>query len=150
MIRHLVLFGLLVCAAYVPGCSAVMAGSGTPPPNMTVLKKGALRAEIQKELGTPTKVSSDERVEYYYREIGDTAAPGRAANLAFWSIFSLGFNEIILLPRETARSRDIIDLEIIVEYDSGRAKRITIQEINQEVPEAQPKKERGTRRTPNR
>lgn len=125
MLRSSVAIAVL---AATTSCSAVMAGSGTETPDLSVLKKGASRETIHAEFGTPARRDDRGRVEYFYTELGDPPDGARAADQAVLAVLSLGTSELILTPAEAARQKDVIPLEIIVEYDGDRADRIVIQD----------------------
>ena len=110
------------------GCSAFMAGSGTEVPDLGVLQKGASREAIHAEFGSPARTSDSGQTEYFVTELGDPPDGDRAAGQAAMAVLSLGTSEMITISQEQARRKDIIPLEIIVEYDGDRARRITIQE----------------------
>lgn len=84
------------------GCSVFLAATPSQSPDLAVLKVGASRADVEAQLGKPTKFtrrsSGDEAV---YRFVtGDRENYKRAAAYAVADILTLGLSEIVSSPLE--------------------------------------------------
>lgn len=110
---------LLPALALLEGCSVGMALSGTKEPNLSVIKEGASRPEVELQLGSPVKVAtlpnSDTSAVYEY-EIGGESSPGRAVAHGAMDVLTLGIWEIIGTPVE-AINGDKYTITIV--YDSN-------------------------------
>lgn len=85
------------------GCSVYMAMKGKKDPNLSVVKVGVPKQEIEMELGSPTQTTSLDngaRVCIYDYEIGNEPSPGRAAGHAVLDILTIGLWEIVGTPIE--------------------------------------------------
>lgn len=84
-------------------CSVGMALSGTENPDLTVLKKGNTRDEVEISLGDPVKSSTlkdGTRVDVYEFERGNAPSAGRAIGHAAMDVLTFGAWEIIGTPIE--------------------------------------------------
>lgn len=106
MARTLVLL-LIVGALGLSGCSVVMATSGKPTPDLSTIKVGSTRGEVEALLGAPvqsvTSSESGNRTDTYECEIGNDPSAGRAIGNAVMDVLSLGLYEVVGTPSEALR-----------------------------------------------
>lgn len=85
------------------GCSVGMAVSGDHNPDLSAVRSGSSRSEIEMHLGSPIKVSSlgngMEAATYEY-EIGNEPSAGRAIGHGVMDVLTLGIWEVVGTPIE--------------------------------------------------
>lgn len=87
-------------------CSVGMAISGKPAPNLTNVKKGANRADIELALGPPVRTSIDSEgrdIAIYEYEVGNEPSAGRAVGHAVMDFLTFGIWEIVGTPIEAVQ-----------------------------------------------
>lgn len=94
---------VLLCLCLSCGCSVGMALSGKPDPNLSVVKTGASRGEIELQLGHPVTVIQEEggctRCLYEF-EVGKNPSAGRAIAHGIMDALTLGIWEVAGTPIE--------------------------------------------------
>ena len=94
---------LLLCLPGLTGCSVGMAAHGYPEPDLSVLRVGASRGEVELQPFTALKQTTDDRgyttVVYEYH-IGGEGSAGRAVGWAIADVLTLGLAEIVGTPVE--------------------------------------------------
>ncbi len=101
------------------GCSVGMALSGKKDPDLSVLKVGANRSEVELQLGAPIKVAGGENnstVAVYEYEIGNQPSAGRAVAHGAMDVLTLGLWEVIGTPVE-ASNGDKFNISITFDKD---------------------------------
>lgn len=89
---------VLLALALLAGCSVVRAANGSHEPNLSRIHVGALRGEIETELGAPLEELKDEQgrpMAIYAYVMGDEPSGGRAIAHGLADVASLGLWEII-------------------------------------------------------
>ncbi len=109
---------LLLSTLSLSACSVGMALSGKKDPNLSVIKKGADRQEIEMQLGTPQQVAivEDNTVATYEYEIGNEPSAGRAIGHGAMDILTLGLWEIVGTPVEAVQGDKY---KITITYDKN-------------------------------
>ncbi len=86
------LYVLLLCLPGLTGCSVGMAAHGYPEPDLSVLRVGASRGEVELQPFTALKQTTDDRgyttVVYEYH-IGGEGSAGRAVGWAIADVLTL-------------------------------------------------------------
>ncbi|MBW7897419.1 hypothetical protein B188_04730 [Candidatus Brocadiaceae bacterium B188] len=106
------------------GCSVGMALSGKKDPNLSVVRVGATRGEVELALGSPTRSATTpdgRRVDVYQYEIGNEPSAGRAVGHAVLDVFTLGLWEIAGTPIEALQGNKY---EMTVTYRDDRVEAI--------------------------
>jgi hypothetical protein len=101
------------------GCSAGMALSGSPNPDLGAVKTGASRGEIEMHLGSPissTMIEGGHRADIYAYEIGNEPSAGRAAGHAVMDVLTLCLWEIVGTPIEGVQGEKYT---ATIEYDQN-------------------------------
>ncbi|MBC6445169.1 MAG: hypothetical protein GDA50_07065 [Alphaproteobacteria bacterium GM202ARS2] len=101
MVCGRVLVGL--CVLVSSGCSAYMAAVGSYPKDVSVLRVGMLRADVEFHLGVPKEVSShsDGTTTHIFEfERGNEPSLGRATGHAVLTTATFGLWEFIAIPIE--------------------------------------------------
>ena len=96
----------LLVAGVLSGCSVGMALSGEENPDLSVVKLGASRGEVELQLGSPISTESaadGHRIDTYEYEIGNEPSPGRAVAHGVADVLTLGLWEIIGTPIEAVQ-----------------------------------------------
>ena len=94
---------LVVSIIINSGCSVGMAMSGKREPNLSQIKIGATRSEVELQLGQPIQIGSLEdgkRLDIYEYEIGNEPSPARAIGHGVLDVLTIGLWEIIGTPIE--------------------------------------------------
>lgn len=97
------IFAILLMLPLVTGCSVGMALSGKKDPNLSVVKKGASRSEVELQLGAPKKTATGpngESVAHYEYETGNEPSPGRAVAHGAMDVLTFGLWEVVGTPVE--------------------------------------------------
>jgi hypothetical protein len=85
-------------------CSVGMALSGKKDPDLSVLKKGGYRCEVELQFGSPTQVAVSSGNGYttalYNYEVGNESSPGRAVAHGAMDVLTLGLWEVVGTPVE--------------------------------------------------
>ena len=99
-------------------CSVVMATSGEKDPDLTQVRVGAKRGEVELALGPP--VDSEEirggRVDKYEYEVADESSAGRAVAHGVMDLITLGLWEFVGTPIEAVQGEDWV---IYIRYDEN-------------------------------
>lgn len=97
------LLSLLTSMLVLSGCSVGMAMSGEKDPDLTVVKHGRDRSEIEIQLGEPilTKVLEDGAIRCLYSyQLGNTPSAGRAIGHGVMDVMTFGMWEVLGTPIE--------------------------------------------------
>lgn len=133
---------VLLALGLTPGCSVGMALSGEENPDLSVVRVGATRGEVELQLGPPIETRSGrngERIDTYEYEIGDEPSAGRAVAHGVADIVTLGFWELLGTPIEAVQGETY---QTKVTYDS----RDRVQHITTErAPDPEPKLQEAER-----
>jgi len=108
------LLALLLITPLLHACSVGMAVSGKKDPDLSVIKKGASRSEVEFQLGAPVSVATVDpgktQAKYQY-DIGNEPSAGRAVAHGAMDVLTLGLWEVVGTPVELA-SGDKLELTI--------------------------------------
>ena len=117
MKHHALTILVVLTVVHLTGCSVFMAAGGHDGPNLAILRAGATRQEVEHELGSPLKVTSEGTGIYTYKfEHGRKPKAGSAAVHAGMDVVTLGLWEVIGTPVEMAQ---IKQGEATVTYDDN-------------------------------
>jgi len=100
------MLALALIVAINSGCSVAMAASGKPDPNLSVIRVGASRGEVELQLGNPvasTHTPGGYRTDIYEYKIGAQASPGRAVAHGVMDVLTVGLWEVIGTPVEATQ-----------------------------------------------
>lgn len=114
------LLAVTLVAGSLAGCSVGMALSGDETPDLSVVKIGALRDDIEVQLGQAHKIADlpDGVQEASYKfDVGNDPNALRAIGHGALDVASLGLWEIIGTPIEASTGKE---REITVTYDEFR------------------------------
>jgi hypothetical protein len=93
---------LLVSSLTSSGCSAIMAASSNDTPDLTVLRPGTSRAQVEAVLGKPIsriRTGASDVFTYQYID-ADPANTRRAVVNATLAVVTLGISELVMTPAE--------------------------------------------------
>lgn len=97
---------LVSCACLsLSACSVGMALNGQKDPDMSVVKKGAYRPDVELQLGEPIKTSKQAdgtTAALYEYEVGNEPSAGRAVAHGAMDVLTLGLWEVVGTPVELA------------------------------------------------
>lgn len=96
----------LMGASLLTGCSVGMALSGDENPELSVIKVGATRGEVELQLGEPIETQTVEgggRIDTYEYEIGNEPSAGRAVAHGVADVLTLGIWELVGTPIEAVQ-----------------------------------------------
>lgn len=96
----------LIGASLLTGCSVGMALSGDENPELSVIKVGATRGEVELQLGEPIETQTAEsggRIDTYEYEIGNEPSAGRAVAHGVADVLTLGIWELVGTPIEAVQ-----------------------------------------------
>lgn len=117
--RAIAFFLLLsVFAAFNTGCSVYMAAVGEEEPNISNVRKGATRGEVDLALGQPKSIVTDSQgntTATYEYTLGNEPSPGRAIAYTVLDILTLGLWEIFGTPIEAFNQGQKV--EVTVHYN---------------------------------
>jgi hypothetical protein len=88
---------------FLNGCAVIMAASGNPNPDKSVIKVGSSKSEIGFHLGKPKKtetLDSGYTIALYKYKVGDESSGGRAVAHGVMDILTLFGWELIGTPIE--------------------------------------------------
>ena len=111
--------GVLLSVVFSSGCSVGMAMSGKKEPNLSQVKVGASRSEVELQLGQPSQIGSLEdgkRIDIYDYEIGNEPSAARAIGHGVLDVLTIGLWEVIGTPIE-AYQGDKYRLQITYDKD---------------------------------
>ena len=94
---------LLISTTAVSGCSVGMALSGQEDPDLSAIRVGASRGEVEMQLGEPiksTRMRGGGSIDVYEYEIGNEPDAGRAVLHGIADVLTLGLWEIVGTPIE--------------------------------------------------
>ena len=94
---------LLISAPSLTGCSVGMAMSGQEDPDLSVIRVGASRGEVEMQLGEPiksTRMRGGGSIDVYEYEIGNEPDAGRAVLHGIADVLTLGLWELVGTPIE--------------------------------------------------
>jgi hypothetical protein len=110
---------LAVVAQLAAGCSVGMALHGKEQPDLSVLRVGAERSQVEAALFTPESEVSlpDGRTQStYFFEVGNEPSAGRAAVHGVMDILTFGIWELAGTPIEATQGDD---MQVVVIYDAA-------------------------------
>ena len=90
----------------VQGCSVGMALSGAENPDLSAVRVGASRGEVEMHLGKPIKsiaLGNGQSAEVYEYEIGNEPSGGRAVAHGVMDVLTLGLWELAGTPMEAVQ-----------------------------------------------
>ena len=114
---RLVLLGVIAPAA--SACSVGLALHGEDQPDLSVLKVGVAKTQIEAKLDPPESeaVLADGRTQSTYEyEVGNESSAGRAAVHAGMDILTLGLWELVGTPLEAMQGEE---MRVVVTYDAA-------------------------------
>lgn len=118
---RLLLAATLCCVALgSSGCSVYMAAAGDDEPNLSNIRKGASRGEIELALGQPVSLATQKdggTVATYEYILGNEPSAGRAVGHAVMDLLTLGAWEIIGTPVEAMNQGDKVKVTVL--YDNA-------------------------------
>lgn len=84
------------------GCSVGMAMSGKNDPELSAVRVGSTRGEIELHLGAPKEIieQDNKRIDIYEYEVGNEPSAGRAIGHGVMDVLTLGIWEVIGTPVE--------------------------------------------------
>ena len=94
---------LLAVALGLSGCSVGMAMHGKETPNLSAVKVGSTRGEVELILGAPVQSATTEtgtRLDTYEYEVGNDPSAGRAIGHGVMDVLTLGLWEVVGTPIE--------------------------------------------------
>ena len=100
--RYVILFVLLALPA-AQGCSVAMAMSGDPDPDLSIVRVGASRGEVEMQIGAAVQQSTTREgytIAKYHYTIGNKPDAGRAIAHGALDVLTLGLWEVIGTPVE--------------------------------------------------
>lgn len=114
------IFNFLFCVSCLSlnTCSVGMALSGKKDPDLSVIRKGADRSEVELQLGSPIKTSLREdgtTTSIYEYEVGNEPSPGRAVAHGAMDFLTLGLWEVVGTPVEVINGNKY---QITINYDN--------------------------------
>lgn len=118
--RMLLALALSCFAVGSSGCSVYMAAAGDEEPNLSNIRKGASRGEIELALGQPVSLATQKdggTVATYEYILGNEPSAGRAVGHAVLDLLTLGGWEIIGTPVEAMNQGDKV--KVTVMYDNA-------------------------------
>jgi len=134
---RLVFIGLVAHGA--SACSVGLALDGEKQPDLSVLKVGAEKATIERELGPPkgeAQLADGRTQSTYVYEVGNEPSAGRAAVHAGMDVLTLGLWEVVGTPLEATQGNE---MRLVVTYDAARrAESFDIKELDDETAAASP------------
>ncbi len=103
------LLALLLSAPLLKGCSVGMALSGEKDPDLSVVREGTSRAEVEFQLGQPvevnTKTPGKTSAKYQYT-LGNDPSAGRAIAHGAMDVLTFGVWEIVGTPVEAINGKN--------------------------------------------
>ncbi len=135
--RYVILFVLLALPAG-QGCSVAMAMSGDPDPDLSIVRVGASRGEVEMQLGTAVQQSTTPEgytIAKYHYTIGNAPSAGRAIAHGAMDVLTLGLWEVIGTPVEAVIPKHY---DMTVTYDRDMrvlAVNAPVEIIKEEEPE---------------
>lgn len=111
---------LVLIVGSLSGCSVSMALSGDRTPDLDVIKIGALRDDVEFQLGQPDKIeklSDSAEVAVYKYETDNDPSALRAVGHAALDVASLGIWEVVGTPIEASTGKEH---EVMITYDKFR------------------------------
>ena len=134
---------LLLCGLLLQGCSVGMAVSGSEEPDLSTLRVGATRGEVELHLGTPIMKSTTEdglSRDVYEYEFGNEPSAWRAVGHGAMDILTIGLWEFVGTPIEAVQGEKY---HTIVTYDGDdKVKHIKTQKKTSENPLSEIQSER--------
>ena len=112
-------FLLLLVMLPLTGCSVGMALSGEEDPDLSVLRVGASRGQVEMELGKPAaEILADDGYTYatYAYSLGNKPSAGRAVAHGVMDVLTLGLWEIVGTPVEAVAAKEN-EHAVVVVYD---------------------------------
>ena len=94
---------IMLTLAALSGCSVGMAMSGSENPDLSQVRVGSTRGEVEVQLGSPQRSTINDdgtRVDIYQYEIGNEPSAGRAIGHGVMDVLTLGIWEIVGTPIE--------------------------------------------------
>lgn len=108
----------MIIVVALSGCSVVMAAKGSHPPDLSQVRKGASRAEIELALGAAESTFRHERgsTSIYQFEADNEPSPGRAVAHGAMDVFTFGIWEAIGTPIELSMGQTQV---LVIEFDQA-------------------------------
>jgi hypothetical protein len=101
-------FFSLIIGGSIQACSVGMALSGSEAPDLSAIKVGATRGEVELHLGTPLQsdtLADGNRADVYEYEIGNEPDTARAMGHGVMDVLTLGIWEVIGTPIEASQGK---------------------------------------------
>jgi hypothetical protein len=101
--KNQIIFMLSFCLLLASGCSVGMAMHGQKEPDLSVVRIGACRSEVELQLGSPKQsvsLEDGQRVDVYEYEFGNEPSAGRAIAHGTLDVLTLGLWEAVGTPVE--------------------------------------------------
>lgn len=117
--RYLIAIICLSMTVLLSGCSVGMALSGEEDPDLSVLRVGASRGEVEMQLGRPAaEILADDGHTYatYAYSLGNQPSAGRAVAHGVMDVLTLGLWEIVGTPVEAVAAKEN-EHAVVVVYD---------------------------------
>ena len=104
--RSLLVVSMMSASAGFSGCSVMLAATSPAQPEPGVIKVGALRTEVERQLGRPINLVRTNRGDIAtYTYLGpDEVSYRRATAYALADVFTLGVFELVASPVETLQN----------------------------------------------
>lgn len=116
--RVLLWLCIVTTLPFLSACSVGMAMSGQENPDVSVLRVGSTRLDVERELGAPqnSRVLDDGGVEATYQyELGNEPSAGRAVAHGALDVLTLGLWEVVGTPIEASQGNNY---EVTIVYDA--------------------------------
>ncbi len=116
-VKNIINSCIILSTIILSACSVGMALNGKKDPDLSVIKKGADRSEVELQLGSPIKtlVKDDGTATAIYEyEVGNEPSAGRAVAHGAMDFITLGLWEVIGTPVELANGKKY---QISINYD---------------------------------
>ncbi len=117
--RYLIAIICLAITVMLSGCSVGMALSGEEDPDLSVLRVGASRGEVEMQLGRPAaEILADDGHTYatYAYSLGNKPSAGRAVAHGVMDVLTLGLWEVVGTPVEAVAAKEN-EHAVVVVYD---------------------------------
>lgn len=137
-----ILFGLI--AQVASACSVGLALDGEKQPDLSVLKVGAEKTQIEGQLGPPKSeamLAEGRTQSTYVYDVGNEPSGGRAALHAGMDVLTLGLWELFGTPLEAMQGKE---MRLVVTYDAARkAESFDLSELEHESAASPPSRPSG-------
>ena len=106
--RETVIVAVVCFVLALAGCSVGMAMSGKKDPNLSIIRPGSTRGEVELQLGSPISSvthADGKRTDVYEYELGNEPSTGRAIAWGVLDVLTLGLWELAGTPIELLQGR---------------------------------------------